>query len=119
MRPGNFDVCTATGRAATARSASVNTETIKASFCLIVLPATARNRAVPLSRLKQYYVVAAFLVTFCAFGWGTQYWRLYRALDRQLIADAADPTHAAPEVLVEIRGADGEMLYRSPALGEG
>jgi hypothetical protein len=69
--------------------------------------------------VKRYLVFAAFLVTFCACDWTRQYWRLQRALDRQLVADAANPMHAAPEVLVEIRGVDGEMLYRSPALGEG
>jgi len=66
-------------------------------------------------QLRRYLVFA--VVCACAFIAG--YWLLHRALDRQLIADAADPRHAAPEVLVEIRGIDGEMLYRSPSLGEG
>lgn len=69
--------------------------------------------------VRRYLVFAAVLITISSSGWTLGYWLLHRALDRQLIADAADPRHAAPEVLVEIRGMDGEMLYRSPALGEG
>lgn len=60
------------------------------------------------------------IVTLCGgAAWTVLYWQLHRALDRQLIADAANPIGAAAAVLVEIRSVDGEMLYRSHALGEG
>jgi hypothetical protein len=64
-------------------------------------------------------MTAILMVLGGAGAWTLMYRQLYRALDRQLMADAADPMHAAAGVLVEIRGADGEMLYRSAALGEG
>ena len=66
-------------------------------------------------QLRRYLVFAAG----CGFAWIGAYCLLHRALDRQLIGDAAAPRLAPPEVLVEIRGSDGEMLYRSPSLGEG
>ena len=69
---------------------------------------------------RRVVVLTAAVVTLCGgAAWTVLYWQLHRALDRQLIADAADPIHAEAAVLVEIRGVDGEMLYRSPVLGEG
>src|SRR5205085_4874395 len=64
-------------------------------------------------------LTAAVITLGGACAWTLLYWQLHRALDRQLMADAANPEHAGPTVLVEIRGVDGEMLYRSPALGAG
>jgi hypothetical protein len=64
-------------------------------------------------------VLTAAVVTLCgAAVWTALYWQLHHALDRQLIADAANPIGAGAAVLVEIRSVDGDMLYRSPALGE-
>ena len=64
-------------------------------------------------------LTAAVVTLYGAGAWTVLYCRLHRALDRQLRADAANPMHAGAGVLVEIRTLDGEMLYRSPALGEG